>query len=670
MGAEVPGSRERQQGSMGAEVLGSLERQQGSMGLQKGSPGASEDGRMSGMQVDRNGGSTTPPRSSAPLPSVPPRAGGRGNRKSKIENRKWAAGLGPAALGGLLWAAWIGWMVGCLALALNPEIARSMPDHAVVLAWLVLAYAMVGFVPLTALLLIARSRGVKRVLVALSAVAFALLYLENVIHYRHTLPSFTVAAGWVVFGGTVLAAAAAIAGRRILVIAAAGGWAWLCALALPPPNSAPVSAAEPPPLSAPASEILFIGLDAADPDVLLPLAHRGALPNIRHLMRTGAYGRMRSMTPCESQSLWTTIATGRLPRDHGITGFVAFRLPGMAGEIRRFPRRVALGRLENVGLLRMRTQAGHEREAAAIWDIVSKAGLDVGVINWWASHPAPRVRGVFVSNFHFHRQRSQLGFGGEAYPPELYPELEPLVRYGADVPDDAVQTLLGCPAAEAGNHFPLDLLRERCLSSDLTYFPMGRLLYSRHRPAFFALYLNGLDPIEHYFWAHRTAAGDEPSTRCFRNVVDNYYRYYDRLVGEMVALAGDSTTVVLLSDHGMSPVGPAKRLYESVVMGNPLITGMHEDAPDGIIVMAGNGIAPAVELPPARLVDVAPTLLVLLGLPVARDMPGLPLVPAFDEEFLAAHPIRYTETYGGAPPLEAPAQTGSLEQLRALGYLP
>jgi predicted AlkP superfamily phosphohydrolase/phosphomutase len=545
-----------------------------------------------------------------------------------------------------------------------------MPDHALVLAWLVLSYALAGTLPLALLLVIVRSRGARRVLVALSAVVFALLHLENFLYYRHTLPAVAVAAGWAVFSGIVLAAAAVVAGRRTIAIAAAVGWAWLCPLALSSHYSTPPGPAKPPPLSAPASRILFMGLDAADPDVLFPLAESGALPNIARLMGAGAYGRMRSMTPCESQSLWTTIATGRLPRDHGITGFVAFRLPGMTGEIRRFPRRLALGRLEHAGLLRMRTQAGHERRAAAVWDILSDAGLDVGIVNWWASHPAPPVRGVFVSNFHFYRQRGQSASGGEVYPPELFPELEPFVRYGADVSDDELQALLGCSVREARGHFPLDLLKERCLSSDLTYFPMATMLFGRQKPAFFALYLNGLDPIEHYFWAHRAAGGDDPPTRCFRDVVDNYYRYYDRLVGEMVSLAGDSTTVVLLSDHGMSRVGLAKRLYESVVMGNPLVTGMHEDAPDGIIVMAGNGIAPAGELRPTGLVDVAPTLLALLGLPIAGDMPGEPLLEALDNDFLTAHPISHIDSYGGAPPLEAPAQTGSLEQLRALGYLP
>jgi predicted AlkP superfamily phosphohydrolase/phosphomutase len=600
--------------------------------------------------------------SPAPLPPRPP-----------APPQRAAAGRlrpGQAALGGLLWAAWIGWLVALLVLTLNPAVARSPLDHLLVVGWLVPLYALGGFVPLAVVLLVPRSGRGRRVIVALAVVAVALVYLDNIHHYRHALPSAAVVAGWAGFIGLMLGASVQLAGRGPVVLAVAGLWAWACSLvASPGPGRTPPTSAVPQVLR-PASRVLFIGLDAADPDVLFPLAEKGELPNIGRLMDGGAYARVRSMTPCESQSLWTTIATGRLPRDHGITGFLAFRLPGMRREIKQFPRRLMLGRLENLGLLQIRTQGGHERRAAALWDILSQAGWDVGVLNWWASYPAPRVQGFLVSNFHFYRQRGGSSSGGEVYPKELYQELEAFVKFGADVPDSAVETLLGCPSREADKYFPLDLLKDRCLASDLTYFPMARHLYPRTNTTLFALYLNGLDPIEHYFWRHRNAVDGEPETRCFRGVVDNYYRYYDRLVGEMVASAGDSTTVVLLSDHGMSRVSSAKRLYESVVMRNPLITGMHEDAPDGIIVLAGRGIRAAGELPRPTLLDVAPTLLALLGMPIANDMPGEPLLGAMDKAFLVKYPISHIDSYGGAPPLEAPGQTGSLDQLRALGYLP
>jgi hypothetical protein len=63
-----------------------------------------------------------------------------------------------------------------------------------------------------------------------------------------------------------------------------------------------------------------------------------------------------------------------------------------------------------------------------------------------------------------------------------------------------------------------------------------------------------------------------------------------------------------------------KRLLERVI-GDPRFTGTHERAPDGFLIAYGAAVAPARQARGA-VVDVAPTLLYFLGLPVARDMDG------------------------------------------------
>jgi arylsulfatase A-like enzyme len=52
-----------------------------------------------------------------------------------------------------------------------------------------------------------------------------------------------------------------------------------------------------------------------------------------------------------------------------------------------------------------------------------------------------------------------------------------------------------------------------------------------------------------------------------------------------------------------------------------------------------------------RLVDVAPTLLYALGLPVARDLDGRVLTGAFEASFLARRPLAFFPSYEAlAPP--------------------
>ena len=67
--------------------------------------------------------------------------------------------------------------------------------------------------------------------------------------------------------------------------------------------------------------------------------------------------------------------------------------------------------------------------------------------------------------------------------------------------------------------------------------------------------------------------------------------------------------------------------------------GSHEDAPDGFLLAYGAPMRSG----RARLgsiVDVAPTVLYLLGLPVARDMDGVARTDLFKPAFTATAPDR------------------------------
>lgn len=60
---------------------------------------------------------------------------------------------------------------------------------------------------------------------------------------------------------------------------------------------------------------------------------------------------------------------------------------------------------------------------------------------------------------------------------------------------------------------------------------------------------------------------------------------------------------------------------------------------DGIVGLYGPGVRPGAELSGARIIDVAPTVLHLMGLPVQEDMDGRPLEEALTEAFAASNPV-------------------------------
>lgn len=100
-------------------------------------------------------------------------------------------------------------------------------------------------------------------------------------------------------------------------------------------------------------------------------------------------------------------------------------------------------------------------------------------------------------------------------------------------------------------------------------------------------------------------------------------------------------------------------------------SGSHR--PNGLIVLTGQGIPPGIQIR-ASLMDVAPTLLFWLGIPIPAHMEGRVLVEAFTEDFRFAHPVQTNEV--GTPEVRLRSDGYSPEEaqvvaarLRDLGYV-
>ena len=103
-----------------------------------------------------------------------------------------------------------------------------------------------------------------------------------------------------------------------------------------------------------------------------------------------------------------------------------------------------------------------------------------------------------------------------------------------------------------------------------------------------------------------------------------------------------------------------------------IVSGTHR--PAGVVFLCGPEIQTGVQLQRASILDLGPTILYHLGLPVPDDMDGHVLVQAFREECLRARPIELSaaesnatnEAYGD---LSEHEEEEIKDRLRALGYL-
>jgi len=96
----------------------------------------------------------------------------------------------------------------------------------------------------------------------------------------------------------------------------------------------------------------------------------------------------------------------------------------------------------------------------------------------------------------------------------------------------------------------------------------------------------------------------------------------------------------------------------------------------GIFVASGKNIEFSRQLSGAEIIDLAPTILYLLGLPIPSDMDGKVLTQIFRNDYLTSHPVHYDN--GSRPdadltqaltPFSPEEEEAVRERLKGLGYI-
>jgi predicted AlkP superfamily phosphohydrolase/phosphomutase len=463
---------------------------------------------------------------------------------------------------------------------------------------------------------------------------------------------------------------------------------------------------------------VVVGIDGGEWKVLRRLWAEGRLPHLRELADRGATATLRTAYN-SSPVIWTTIATGVTPREHGITDFV---VPTPRGDV---------------------PISSDVRKVPAIWNMLTQAGRRVAVLGWWGSWPAEGVNGVVVSD------RALLDLERRVSPASYLPTFLQEVRRAREEPslfsaDDEAEmrdrAIARAAVQLAGQGFDLLLV-----------------------------YFRSPDIVSHNHWKEfePTRGGARQGDRVSRS-----YEAVDQALGRILAAAPKDSNVLVISDHGFhaahpeevkllldmdavlerlgygdrvhtygtpsfrqvkllrfgrvrpaereavrrrlaedlravtyesgAPVfvvrearpreiregadfvavvqtegaTPALRLqgerFEGAVESLSRISGTHTRNTHGIFLAAGPDIDPKAKLEGIRVHDVTPTLLYGLGLPVAESFAGKPRTDLFTEELRKAHPVRTIRSWGTRK--SAGARTSKedaklLEELRALGYL-
>ena len=190
---------------------------------------------------------------------------------------------------------------------------------------------------------------------------------------------------------------------------------------------------------------------------------------------------------------------------------------------------------------------------------------------------------------------------------------------------------------------------------------------------FFAVYYDAIDHFCHGFMKYhppRQSWIGERDFELYHNVVSMAYQFHDEMLGTLLRKAGEDSTVILMSDHGFHPDHLRPASIPDIPAG-PAIE--HRDF--GILAIGGPGIKKGELLHGPSVLDVAPTILTLYGLPVGEDMDGKVLSQAFVKTPKIASIPSWEEVPGADgrhPPhtrLDPVAAHEALEQMIALGYI-
>jgi hypothetical protein len=391
-----------------------------------------------------------------------------------------------------------------------------------------------------------------------------------------------------------------------------------------------------------AGRIILVGIDGLESDWYDRMKTLGACPIMTRLEREGARYDLRSDGPRVPPARWTSIATGRRREEHGILGYQADRVPGLTSPVQEDPASALTPSLRMLlpPLRRAPSPVSSGmRRALAVWEILARGGIETAAVNWWATWPADPLDGIVVSERAFARFSARLLPDRDVAPVSLQAALAE--RFQADL--SAARSGAGLPDSRGAS----EGLDATSIQLDGYHGLVARRLLEAGLARVLLLYLPGLDIARARARAGDPAAPGQPES------LGRVLNEADAIVGSMARLMKPEDLLLIVGDPGRQAP---------------------EAGSGGILLVWGSRVIPGWMARQVSALDIAPTLLALSGFPMARDLPGSPVLDFLHSGDLSAHLEVPIDTYGARPeasmsPSADPFDQEVLDRLRSLGYI-
>ena len=263
-----------------------------------------------------------------------------------------------------------------------------------------------------------------------------------------------------------------------------------------------------------APPVLLISIDGGSFAALDPRMAAGDMPVLSALVRDGVRAELRSTVPPITPAAWTSFMTGKRPGKHGVYDFRVYD-PRSYRDVFVSSRAV---------------------RDPTVWQLLTAAGLRVGVINLPMTYPPPIDAGTVVSGFDTPSTRVEF-----THPPALRSRI--LSRFpdydfvATAPPDDPNLT-----DDEAFARFVADVeasVRQRtALASELLADGPWDV---------FLVHIQDIDALQHKVWLELIDPDASPARHARLRSV---YRCLDACIGTLTAAMPPGSLTFLVSDHG------------------------------------------------------------------------------------------------------------------------
>jgi predicted AlkP superfamily phosphohydrolase/phosphomutase len=267
-------------------------------------------------------------------------------------------------------------------------------------------------------------------------------------------------------------------------------------------------------------KVIVIGLDGGSFNLLKPWMDQGELPHLKHIETTGITGPLQSSIPPVTSPAWPCFMTGKNPGKHGIYFFF----------------RAKPGSYEEVPI------SSTACDASTLWDLLSRDGHRVAVLNVPTTYPPQKVNGVLISDF-----RMPSGQGDMAYPPEVLEAIEQ--RFGP------YRVTVKTPAALLAHQSDanIEYFLQECRQILDYKCEIALWLMEKYDFDFLMLHILETDRIQHWLWNVLDPSHPKYKNGLAEKYYDQiraYYRALDGYIGRLREKAGPEAAIIIMSDHG------------------------------------------------------------------------------------------------------------------------